>query len=168
LLNVKNVLLGKPLKNSQLEGEKLSRLWGLPIMASDAVSSVAYAVEEILYVLIPVVGIGAAGAFVFVPSIVLPILLLLLILAFSYSQIIDHYPNGGGAYIVSKENLGKWPALIAAASLVVDYIMTVAVSISASTAAIVSAFPSLFQFRIEISVFCVALIRVHSEKQNIA
>lgn len=158
MLNVKNVLLGKPLKNSQLEGEKLSRLWGLPIMASDAVSSVAYAVEEILFVLIPVVGIGAAGAFMFVPSIVLPILLLLLILAFSYSQIIEHYPNGGGAYIVSKENLGKWPALIAAASLMVDYIMTVAVSISASTAAIVSAFPSLFQFRIEISVFCVALI----------
>jgi amino acid transporter len=158
LFNIKNIMLGKPLKNDQLAGEKLSRLWGLPIMASDAVSSVAYAVEEILYVLIPFVGIGAAGAFIFVPRIVLPILLLLLILAFSYSQIIDHYPNGGGAYIVSKENLGKWPSLIAAASLVVDYIMTVAVSISASTAAIVSAFPALFPYRIEFSVLCVALV----------
>jgi amino acid transporter len=148
-------MLGKPLKNNQLAGEKLSRLWGLPIMASDAVSSVAYAVEEILYVLVPVVGFGA---FVFVPAVALPILLLLLILAISYSQIIDHYPNGGGAYIVAKENLGKWPALLAAASLVVDYIMTVAVSISSSSMAIVSAFPQLGNYKIEISILFVAII----------
>jgi amino acid transporter len=155
LFNVKNLLLGKPLKNEQLAGEKLSRLWGFPIMASDAVSSVAYAVEEILRVLLPVVGVGA---FIFVPRIALPILLLLLILAFSYAQTIDHYPNGGGAYIVSKENLGKWPALIAAASLAVDYIMTVAVSISASTAAIVSAFHGLDNYKVEISILCIAIV----------
>lgn len=153
--NVKNFLLGKPLKNSQLAGEKLSRLWGLPIMASDAVSSVAYACEEILLVLVP---LGGYFAFRYVPYIVVPIVLLLMILVFSYRQIIDHYPNGGGAYIVSKQNLGKYPALVAAAALVIDYIMTVAVSISASTEAVVSAFHPLEPYKVWISVACVLLI----------
>ncbi|MDR3552010.1 MAG: APC family permease [Clostridia bacterium] len=153
--NLKNILLGKPLRNSQLAGEKLSRLWGLPIMSSDAVSSVAYAVEEILLVLVP---IGGYMAFNYAPFVVIPIILLLLILAFSYAQIIDHYPNGGGAYIVSRENLGKFPALLAASALIVDYIMTVAVSISSSTAAIVSAVPGLEHYKVWISVCCVFLV----------
>jgi len=92
-VNIKDVLLGRPLKNNELAHEKLSKLWGLPILASDAVSSVAYAIEEILLVLIPLAG---AAAFHFVPYVVIPILLLLLILVFSYSQIIQHYPQGGG------------------------------------------------------------------------
>lgn len=155
MINIKNLLLGKPLKNSEIKAQKLTRFWGLPIMASDAVSSVAYAGEEILIVLLPVIGFSS---FKVAPLVTLPILLLLLILIVSYSQIIDHYPNGGGAYNVSKENLGKYPSLLAAASLVVDYIMTVAVSISSATAAITSAFPPLLEYSVPIALFFVALI----------
>lgn len=154
-MNIKHVFLGKPLKNSQLSHEKLSRIWGLPIMASDAVSSVAYAIEEILIVLVPAVGILAAQS---IPFVVVPILLLLIILIISYSQIIDHYPNGGGAYAVAKENIGKTASLLTAAALVVDYILTVAVSISSSTAALASAFPIFHDYRVIVSLVCVALI----------
>ena len=154
---IKKVLLGHALKNEDIKTEKLSRLWGLPIMASDAVSSVAYAIEEILIVLVPALGFAAFG---YVPGVVASIILLLTILAVSYSQIIRHYPNGGGAYNVSKENLGEMPALIAAAALIVDYVMTVAVSVSASTMAITAAVPALFNDRILISVFCVLLITI--------
>lgn len=153
--NVKDILLGKPLKNSQISSQKLSRTWGLPIMASDAVSSVAYAGEEILLVLVPVAGYAA---FNFVPYVVIPIILLLLILVFSYRQIIDHYPNGGGAYIVSRENLGEFPSLLAASALVIDYIMTVAVSISSSTDAIVAAFHVLEPYKVLISLACILII----------
>jgi len=154
-VNIKNVILGKPLKSNEIAGEKLSKLWGLPILASDAVSSVAYAIEEILLVLIPVMGIMTFSA---VPFVVLPILLLLTILVISYSQIIDHYPNGGGAYAVAKDNIGNRAALLTAAALIIDYIMTVAVSISSSTAALVSAFPSFQTHKILISLICVFII----------
>jgi amino acid transporter len=99
-----------------------------------------------------------SSAYKYVPFVTLPIILLLLILIFSYSQIIDNYPNGGGAYIVSKENLGKYPSLLAAASLIVDYILTVAVSISSATAAIVSAFPAFGTFKVEVALLFVAFI----------
>lgn len=154
-MNLKNVILGKPLKNDEITHEKLSRLWGLPIMASDAVSSVAYAIEEILLILIPAIGLLAFRS---LPFIVLPILFLLLLLVLSYSQIIDHYPKGGGAYAVAKENIGKTAALLSAATLTIDYIMTVAVSISSSTAALVSAFPSLHDYKVLISLICVSVI----------
>lgn len=155
MLNIKNLVLGRPLKSSELGNEKLSRLWGLPIMASDAVSSVAYAGQEILLVLVPAAGLMAMK---FMPLVVLPILLLLLILAISYSQIIDQYPNGGGAYVVSKGNLGEGPAMLAAASLIVDYLLTVAVSISSSTEAVAAAFPAITNYKVEFSLVCVALI----------
>lgn len=154
---IKNFFLGKPLKYGALNSEKLSTFWGLPIMASDAVSSVAYACEEIMLVLVPIIGLGA---YKFVPSIGLPIIMLLIVLAFSYSQIIDHYPNGGGAYTVSKENLGRGASYIAASALIIDYILTVAVSISSSTAAIVSAFPELTEFKVLISIVFVIIITV--------
>lgn len=154
-MNIKDVILGKPLKNNELSHEKLTRLWGLPIMASDAVSSVAYAIEEILLILVPAIGLLS---FHTLPFIIIPILLLLIILVVSYSQIIDHYPNGGGAYAVAKENIGKTAALLSAAALTIDYIMTVAVSISSSTAALVSAFPSLHNYKVPISLICVAII----------
>lgn len=154
-MDIKSVLLGKPLKNSQLSHEKLSRLWGLPIMASDAVSSVAYAIEEVLLVLVPLMGVVACNR---IPFIVMPILILLIILIVSYSQIIDHYPNGGGAYAVAKENIGKNASLITASALVVDYILTVAVSISSSTEALSSAFPFLHQHKVMVSLFFVFLI----------
>ena len=154
-MNFKNVILGKPLKNDEITHEKLTRLWGLPIMASDAVSSVAYAIEEILLILIPAIGLLAFRS---LPFVVLPILFLLLLLVLSYSQIIDHYPRGGGAYAVAKENIGKTAALLSAATLTIDYIMTVAVSISSSTAALVSAFPSLHDYKVLISLICVSVI----------
>lgn len=155
MLNLKKILLGDALKDDQLANQKLSRLWGLPIMASDAVSSVAYAVEEILMSLIPFLGIAAVN---YVGVVSIPIILLLLILVFSYSQIINHYPNGGGAYVVSKENFGKKASLLAATCLIIDYIMTVAVSVSSSTAAILSVCPSLEKYRVLISLVSVGLI----------
>jgi len=124
-------------------------------MASDAVSSVSYAVEEILLALIPAIGFLSVK---YVGWVSLPIVLLLLILIFSYSQIIKHYPNGGGAYVVSKENFGRQPSLIAAACLIIDYIMTVAVSISSSAAAIAATFPVLSEHKVLISLICIGAI----------
>ena len=151
----KTLLLGDALKDDQLQNEKLSRFWGLPIMASDAVSSVAYAVEEILMALVPALGLLAVN---YVGLVSLPIILLLLVLIFSYSQIINNYPNGGGAYVVSKENFGSKASLLAATCLIIDYIMTVAVSTSSSTAAIIAVYPKLEPYRIIISLICVGLI----------
>ena len=154
-MNIKHVILGKPLKNDQIKHEKLSRLWGLPIMSSDAVSSVAYALEEILLVLVPVMGLLS---FHYVSYITIAILALLLILIVSYSKIIDSYPNGGGAYAVASENIGNKAALVTASALVIDYILTVAVSISSSTAALSSAFPVLHEHKVLVSLACVAFI----------
>ena len=153
--SLKSLLLGSALPDESLKHEKLSRIWGLPIMASDAVSSVAYAGEEILLTLVPALGLLAAR---YVGLISIPIIILLLILIFSYSQIINNYPQGGGAYVVSKENFGRYPSLLAAACLVVDYILTVAVSLSSAAAAIVSAFPSFAPYKVHISLVCIALI----------
>ncbi len=152
---LKGILLGKALKSCDLENEKLNRVWGVPIMASDAVSSVAYAIEEILIVLVPAMGFFAIN---YVGFIALPIVLLLLVLIFSYSQIINTYPNGGGAYIVASENIGKPAALAAAGALIVDYVMTVAVSLSAATAAFIAAFPEFAQYRILIAFICLLII----------
>lgn len=153
--NLKDILLGSALTSDQLKGEKLSRTWGLPIMASDAVSSVAYAVEEILMALVPALGMLAVN---YVGLVSIPIILLLVMLVFSYSQIINHYPDGGGAYVVSKENFGRRSSLLSAACLIVDYILTVAVSISSSTAAIVAAFPELTPYKVLIAIICILLI----------
>ncbi|WP_250228524.1 APC family permease [Anaeropeptidivorans aminofermentans] len=150
-----DLLLGRALVNAEIAGEKLNLPWGLPIMASDAVSSVAYALEEILLVLVPVLGLGAIG---YLDVVALPIIILLLILAFSYSQIIDHYPNGGGSYVVSSENLGKGASLFAASALIVDYIMTVAVSLSSATAAFLAAFPSLWEYRVIIAIAFLSIV----------
>ncbi len=153
--NLRELLLGKALANHALEEEKLSRFWGVPIMASDAVSSVAYAIEEMLIVLVPVLGLSAVH---YLGLISLPIILLILVLAFSYVQIIGQYPNGGGAYIVSSENLGKTSSLVAASALVIAYVMTVAVSISAATAAFLAAFPRFADYRIAIALIFLCLV----------
>jgi len=153
--SLKNLLIGNALTNEQLKHEKLSRIWGLPIMASDAVSSVAYAVEEILLSLLPALGLLSVR---YVGLVSVPIIILLLMLIFSYAQIINHYPGGGGAYVVSKENFGRKSSLLAASCLIVDYILTVAVSISSSTAAIVSAFPALSPYKVLISLLCISII----------
>ncbi|MGE5391904.1 MAG: APC family permease [Deltaproteobacteria bacterium] len=150
-------VFGESMASSQLAGEKLNVFWGMPILSSDSISSVAYAVEEILLVLVPTIGLVS---FVWMPRIALAIIALLLILVFSYRHVVDAYPNGGGAYVVAKENLGTIYSLVAGASLSVDYILTVAVSIAAATAAITSAFPHLYGHRVAISLFMVFLLAV--------
>lgn len=150
--SVKKFLIGKSLKTEQLKSEKFNVFWGLPILSSDAISSVAYAGQEILYVLVPAVGFMA---FTDMIHAVLMVILLLFILVFSYRQVIDCYPKGGGAYIVAQDNLGVTPSLVAASALCIDYILTVAVSISAGTAAITSAVPSLLPYNV---IICIVLI----------
>ena len=156
-LKLRELLIGKTLKTEQLAGEKLNVFWGLPILASDAVSSVAYAGEEILYVLIGVIGL-MAYKYMFYAAIC--IVLLLFILVFSYRQTIDSYPNGGGSYIVAKDNLGITPGLTAGASLSIDYVLTVAVSISAGTAAITSAVPFLLKYTVGIALMMLLIITI--------
>ena len=154
---LKELLIGKTLKTEELEGEKLNVLWGLPILSSDAVSSVAYAGEEILIILMGVIGL-IAYKYMFYAA--LCIVILLCILVFSYRQTIDSYPCGGGSYIVAKDNLGTISGLTAGASLSVDYTLTVAVSISAGTAAITSAVPSLLPHKVAISLAMLLILTI--------
>ncbi len=154
---IKQVLIGKPLKTEDLQGEKLNVFWGLPIMASDAISSVAYAVEEILWVLVLAVG---AIAYTSLSFVAIAIIALLLILVFSYRQTIDSYPHGGGSYTVAKENLGELPGLVACASLTIGYILTVAVSTSAGTAALTSAIPALLPYNVLITLILILLMTI--------
>ncbi len=151
---LKRWLVGNPLKTAQATHQRLSKRLALAVFASDPLSSVAYATEEILLVLVPS---SLAFAHFSIP-ISLMIILLLAILTRSYSQIIFEYPGGGGAYIVSKANLGEWPGLTAAASLMIDYVMTVAVSVAAGIAAITSAIPPLFPYRTVLGVFAIVIV----------
>jgi len=148
LKKLKDFMLGKALTDDQMSHEKLSRIWGLPIMASDAVSSVAYAIDAMLLMI--------AAKFIGIVS--LPVILLLIILIISYSQTIKQYPKGGGAYDVSKDVFGRQASLAAAACLIIGYILTVAVSIASSTAAVTAAFPALLPHKVTISVVCILLI----------
>lgn len=151
------LLIGKALRTEQLAEEKFNAFWALPILSSDAISSVAYASEEILYVLVPVIGMMAYGQMF---HIALAIVALLFILVFSYRQTIDAYPCGGGSYIVAHDNLGEIPGLAAAATLSIDYILTVAVSSCAGTAAITSAIPELLAHRVPITLFFILVLTV--------
>jgi amino acid transporter len=144
----KRLILGRPIPTHLAHHERLSRLTGLAVLSSDALSSVAYATEEILLVLVA----GGLGVLHLATPIALVIATLLAIVVFSYRQTIHAYPSGGGAYIVSKDNLGINAALIAAAALLIDYTLTVAVSIAAGVAAVTSAFPSLHVNRVELSL----------------
>ncbi|MDR3561105.1 MAG: APC family permease [Negativicutes bacterium] len=137
---VRRWLIGKPLHNKRLAHEKLPKWKALSIFSSDALSSVAYGPEEIMLTLVAVPGIIAYG---YMAPVALSILALLAIVALSYVQVAKANPGGGGAYAVAKKNLGEYPALIAAGAVFADYVLTAAVSVSAGTAAIVSAFPSL-------------------------
>ena len=133
--NVKRILLGTPIATAHAAHERLGPLTGLAIFASDALSSVAYATEEILLIL-TLAGATALGlAF----PIAVAIGILIAIVVSSYRQTILAYPKGGGSYIVTRENLGRYPSLIAGAALLVDYVLTVAVSVAAGIAAITSA-----------------------------
>ncbi|MET1050091.1 MAG: amino acid permease, partial [Acidimicrobiales bacterium] len=149
---LKRVIVGQPLE-SHLEGEqRLGKPIALAVFASDAISSTAYATEEILVVLVP---LAAMAALDYLVPLSFVVILLLAVVVTSYHQTIHAYPGGGGSYVVSRENLGVNPSLVAGASLLVDYTLTVAVSISAGVAAITSAVPSL---RGDEVLICSALI----------
>ena len=154
--SLKRLLVGKPIPSHLAHHERLSRLTGLAVLASDALSSVAYATDFILATLI----VAGVEAFRYAVPISLVIASLLAIVAFSYRQTIHAYPTGGGAYRVAKENIGQYAGLIAAASLLVDYTLTVAVSISAGVLAITSAFPQLDVYRVELCLAFLAILTV--------
>ncbi len=136
---IKRLLVGRALRTEQAAHERLTKKTALAVFSSDALSSTAYATEEILLVLAAAAAATASGSFHYVVPISIGIAVLLAIVATSYRQTIHAYPSGGGAYIVAKENLGTTPGLIAGASLLVDYVLTVSVSIAAGVAAITSA-----------------------------
>ncbi|MDF2654200.1 MAG: hypothetical protein K0R19_674 [Bacillota bacterium] len=154
---IKRFIIGKPLKNAALKDEKLGILWGLPILSSDAISSVAYAGQEMLLVLIPAVGIAAYGQMSVLSWCIIGLLTVLML---SYRQTIDCYPGGGGAFIVAKENLGEIPGIIAGAALAVGYILTVAVSVAAGVEQVTSAFKFLRPYNIIIGVALVLLLMI--------
>jgi amino acid transporter len=137
----KRLLVGQPLASSEEENQRLGKPTGLAVFASDAISSTAYATEEILLVLLMAVAFPKTHSYL-VPLAIAAVVLLAIVLT-SYRQTVYAYPNGGGAYVVSRRNLGETPALVAAASLLVDYTLTVAVSVSSGVAAIASAVPSV-------------------------
>ena len=152
---VKRVLVGRQVSSSKLEHTLLPKVLALPVFSSDPLSSVAYATEEILLVLVP---LSVAAAHGLVMPIALAIATVLTIVVISYRQTVRAYPSGGGAYIVSKENLGTIPGLIAAAALLTDYVLTVSVSVAAGVFAITSAAPELGHLRLEMSLGFVGLI----------
>jgi amino acid transporter len=153
-LRLKRFLIGQSLPTSAHAEERLSNAAGLAVLSSDALSSVAYATEEILLVLIA----AGSGALIWSLPIGLTIVGLLVVVILSYRQTIRAYPNGGGSYIVARENLGLYPGLVAGASLMIDYILTVTVSISAGTAAITSALPALQDFTVVLCLIFLSLI----------
>ncbi len=149
-----NFIFGRHLATADAPHQTITKLVGLAVFASDALSSSAYAIDEILIVLI----LAGTGALAFSIPIAITIIGLLVILTVSYEQTIHTYPSGGGAYIVARDNLGEIPALVAAGSLLVDYILTVAVSISSGVAQITSAFPELYDYRVVIALALVAFM----------
>ena len=153
---VKRRLLGAPMPLAQLRHERLSKTLALAIFASDPLSSVAYATEEILLVLI----LAGSAALSYSLPVALGIAALLAVVVTSYRQTVAAYPQGGGAYLVAKDNLGIVPALIAAAALLVDYVLTVSVSVVAGIAALTSAVPRLHPYRVVLSILAVAVIAV--------
>ncbi|MGH8999177.1 MAG: APC family permease [Acidimicrobiia bacterium] len=154
---LKRLLVGRPLPSAEQEHQRLVKTVALAVFSSDAISSTAYATEEILHVLVPLAALGAIGYLVPISMVVI---VLLAIVGVSYRQTIFAYPGGGGSYVVSRDNLGTTPSLVAAASLLTDYVLTVAVSVSAGVAAITSAVPDLREHRVAMGVAFIGLLTV--------
>ena len=152
--DLKRLFIGKPLKSAENDEHKLSRFAALALLSSDALSSIAYGTEQIVVVLVT---LSAAAIWYSLP-IAAFVIILLISLTLSYRQIIHAYPHGGGAYVVSSENLGRNAGLLAGGSLLVDYMLTVAVSVSAGAEAIISAIPALYGHQVAISIGIVILI----------
>lgn len=153
---LRRILIGSPIPTAQAAHERLSKLKALAVFSSDALSSTAYATEEIVRVLV----LAGSAAYRLVLPLGFAIVLLLAVVVTSYRQTILAYPHGGGTYIVTKDNLGVLPGLVAAAALLTDYVLTVAVSTSAGVAAVTSALPELRPFRVELAVVGIALLTV--------
>jgi len=153
----KRLLLGRPLATDAAGTQRLRKLVALPVFSSDAISSTGYGTEVILGVLVPVAGMAALN---YVVPISLIVMVVLAILVISYRQTIFAYPSGGGSYIVSRENLGQTPSLVAGASLLVDYTLNVAVSIAAGTAAITSAIVALRGHEVPLAIGLLVLVTV--------
>ncbi|MBO0449468.1 APC family permease [Enterococcus sp. MJM12] len=151
---LKRLLVGRPLKSAENDEQKLTRFAALALLSSDALSSIAYGTEQIVVVL---VALSTAAIWYSLP-IAAFVIILLVSLTLSYRQIIHAYPHGGGAYVVSSENLGRNAGLISGGSLLIDYMLTVAVSVSAGAEAITSAVPALYGHQVAISIFIVLLI----------
>ena len=147
-------LIGRPLSTADAPHQTIGKSIGLAVFASDALSSTAYATQEILVIL----AVAGTAAFGLVFPISIAIAILLWIVAISYQQTIHAYPDGGGAYIVARDNLGELPAQMAGAALLTDYVLTVSVSVSAGVAQIGSAYPALYPYRVALGVFAVLLI----------
>jgi amino acid transporter len=152
--SLRRLLLGPPLPNYEMPHQTVGKVVGLAVFASDVLSSVAYATEEILIVL----AVAGVAFFGFSIPISIAISALLMVLTVSYRQTIFAYPNGGGAYIVARDNLGEGPAQTAGGALLTDYILTVSVSIASGVAQIVSAFPALAPWRVEIAVAAIVFV----------
>jgi amino acid transporter len=158
-------LIGRPLQTADAPHQTIGKAIGLAVFASDALSSTAYATQEIMVILV----VAGTMAFGYVFPISIAIVILMAIVTISYEQTIHAYPGGGGAYIVARDNLGELPAQVAGAALLTDYILTVAVSISAGVAQIVSAYPQLFPYRVGIAVaavFMIMLINLRGVKES--
>lgn len=151
---LRRVLIGAPLPTHRAAHERLSKLMALPIFASDALSSCAYATEEILLALLLV----SVAFFAYSLPVAIAIATLLIIVTISYRQTVLAYPTGGGAYIVARENLGTLPATLAAAGLLIGYVLTVAVSVAAGMAAVDSAFPILHPWRVHLCCLAILLL----------
>ncbi len=154
LQSIRRFLIGERISTDRAIQERLPKFLALPVFASDAISSSAYAVEEILIVLVAAGAIGLSYAW----PVAVGIAVLFTIVAISYRQTVMAYPSGGGAYIVARENLGIYAGLVAAAALLTDYVLTVAVSIASGIAAIISAFPGLAQDRVVLCVGAIGII----------
>jgi amino acid transporter len=155
----KRLLIGTPIATSEEQHQKLTKRVALPIFASDAVSSTAYATDEIILVLTAQAGIGAA-AWGYLTPIAVVVAVLLVIVVVSYRQTIYAYPSGGGAYVVSRENLGEMPSLVAGASLLTDYVLTVAVSVAGGVLAIQSGFGFDSRWRVPLCLLMIAIMTV--------
>lgn len=151
---IKRVLIGKPFPSSHESHERLDKVRGLAIFASDPISSNAYATEAIMSVLI----VMGSGALWITMPLAIGVAALVLLVVFSYIQTILHYPTGGGSYIVAMDNLGRWPALVAGAALLTDYILTVSVSSAAGVRAITSAIPELSEYSVPLAIGAIVLI----------
>ena len=150
----RRIFLGRALRNEKLEGELLPKTIALPIFASDPLSSVAYGPQELLMILT----LGGVTFLTFAPAIAAMVALLLIVIVLSYRKVIQAYPSGGGDYEVAKKNLGRGASLVVASALLLDYVMTVAVSISSGTDNLISAFPQLADYRVEIAIGFLLLI----------